>query len=97
MTLIAEAIRRHGVEIEGEHDVDCECSLFHSPTPLLVRPVTFGDQTYKLCGVCADNIAVFVALMESSDGSLPWSLRREFGNRVREIGTQAWKHRESHQ
>jgi len=67
-------------------DSGCQGSRHHSPTPLLLHEVTLpGGRTVMLCGICEDNLAVLVHLMDSSETALPWPLLREFGNEIRAL------------
>lgn len=82
----------------------CEGAKFHSPRPLLVQEyvvtqVTLvacagvtpqGEQTAWLCGTCADNVRVALALLAAHGGALPWQALREFGNSVRAIAQRAY-------
>jgi hypothetical protein len=43
-----------------------------------------------LCRTCADNLRVYALLMVATQGGLAWVIRREFGNRIRDLGQQAW-------
>ena len=45
-----------------------------------------------LCSTCYDNVQVFVLLMARTEGDLTWEIRREFGNRIRDLGQRAWEH-----
>lgn len=50
-----------------------------------------------LCSTCYDNLRVFCLLMLATNGGLEWEVRREFGNRIRDLGTRAWGYyEESH-
>lgn len=95
MGLITEALDRHPIPGEGRWGESCEGSEYHSPRPLLVRTFTVAGTVVRLCGTCEDNVRVFLSLMTASTGTLPWSVRREFGNRVRALGMSAWESGES--
>jgi hypothetical protein len=90
----------------AESPVACEAAKHHSPRPLLVREyrvtrtglepldeVTEEKGTVWLCGTCAANIEVALALFEAHDGTLPWQARREFGNLVRAIAQRPYETR----
>lgn len=49
-----------------------------------------AEKPVWLCGTCKDNLRVFVLLMHASSGSLSWQVRREFGNKIRDLGVLAW-------
>lgn len=87
---ISDALGRIGLDGQigtPTLDVQCEGSVHHSPTPLVVKQVMLPDgHTFVwLCGTCADNLSVLLWLMESAEGVLPWPVRREFGNRIRAL------------
>lgn len=68
-------------------EFSCEGAKFHSPRPLVVQEVPLPDgKTARLCGVCRDNLRVLQELLIANDGSLPWAVRREFGNQIRSLG-----------
>ena len=96
MSRIAMALREYG-ETEGLPTPECVGAKFHSPHPLVVEYVgVIGlEEHIPLCGTCSDNLRVFLSLMTASEGSLPWEVRREFGNRLRAWGMKAWNGRES--
>lgn len=73
--------------------VACVGSKHHSPTPLLVTMTSVADELIPLCGTCAINLRVFGHLMTTSNGSLSWEIRREFGNRIRALGVKDWEYR----
>jgi hypothetical protein len=65
---------------------ECAGAKFHSPTPLLVHEVALStDHVVYLCGVCRDNLRLLRELQKVRDGQLPWTIRREFGNRLRSL------------
>ncbi len=68
------------VNLHGE----CEGGKHHSPRPLILHEVTLrsGRQVW-LCGVCQGNLAVYLHLMDHTDGKLPWALRREHPHFIR--------------
>lgn len=85
-------------------DTACEAAKHHSPRPLLLRaylvsaegvnPIDVGvDESgaVTMCGTCADNVEVAVALFASHGGILPWQARREFGNLVRAIAQRPFE------
>lgn len=70
------------VESTGE----CEGAKHHSPTPLVLHEVAGRHgSTALLCGTCLDNYRVYTKASELVDGSLPWDVRREFGNALRAV------------
>lgn len=86
---------------------ECQGSKFHSPTPLLVRPhhlseevnrvahgidVADGSDLVYLCSTCADNLTVYLSVLWAYDGATPHSVRRDFGNVIRDLGDRAWAH-----
>lgn len=90
--------------ILAESPVSCEAAKHHSPRPLIVNEyqvlkdglepifeVTDEPGTAWLCGTCADNVRVALALFEAHDGVLPWQARREFGNLVRAIAQRPFE------
>lgn len=92
--------------LEMMNGATCEGSKFHSPTPLLVRPIYLSDLTVLLtnegiligedpvylCGVCEDNLAVYLSIRWAYDGRLPLRVKRDFGNLIHAIGDRAWEH-----
>ena len=89
-------------------DGQCEGSKFHSPAPLLVRPLYlenalgtlfYGEETRPgedlvyLCGNCWDNLTVYLWILYAYNGATPYAVRRDFGNLVRDLGDRAWQHR----
>jgi hypothetical protein len=96
MTRIAEALAEHPAEGEKTWLHQCAGARYHSPTPLLVSAVSVDEASEWLCGTCEDNLAVFLTLMNGSNGTLDWAVRREFGNLLRALGMRAWEHRGSH-
>lgn len=46
--------------------------------------------TVVLCGTCADNLGVLQDLLIRHNGSLPWKVRREFGNQIRIMAERGW-------
>jgi len=83
MSTIAEALSREGFVTR-----ECAGSKFHSPRPLRVEPVEIAGhpEPIPLCGTCHDNLNTFVFLATASNGTLPWTVRREFGNKIRSLG-----------
>lgn len=90
MSRIAEALRQRSETDFERATLICAGSKFHSPTPLVVLKTPVGEEIIPLCGTCRDNLGVFLSLMTTSNGSLPWEVRREFGNRIRSLGMTAW-------
>jgi hypothetical protein len=107
MSMILEAVEEYGVTAQPGSvvGVSCEGSKFHSPTPLICTKVDLRDLAENadvpsdpvwLCGVCSANLLIFVRLMTATEGDLEWEVRREFGNRIRDLGMKAWGyHKES--
>jgi hypothetical protein len=63
----------------------CQGAKFHSPRPLVVRSYeTYDGGVIHLCPVCRDNIDMYDYLIGCYKGDLPWPVRREFGNVLRE-------------
>ena len=98
--------REAGAHLPGifQDGVLCEGSEYHTPNPLLLhRYLLSAEQDLAmtpdegrgvlLCGTCADNVRVMLALLRSADGVLPWKVRREFGNTIRKLGMTAWTSR----
>lgn len=97
----------HGLSLPGvlaESPVSCEAAKHHSPRPLIVNEyrvlkdglesihsVTDEPGTAWMCGTCADNVRVALALFEAHGGVLPWQVRREFGNLVRAIAQRPFE------
>jgi hypothetical protein len=92
--------------ILAESPVACEAARHHSPRPLLVKEYRVTKSglmplegivdergTVWLCGTCADNISLALALYEAHGGTLPWQARREFGNLVRAIAQRPYLER----
>lgn len=88
----------------AEAPVACEAAKHHSPRPLivceyevrrdglrLIETVEDTPNTVWLCGTCAANVEVALALFASHDGVLPWQARREFGNLVRAIAQRPFE------
>jgi len=84
---------------------ECEGSKFHSPSPLLVRPLALSDavgilifgidpgtdqETVNLCATCMDNLTVYLSILVTYEGKTPRSVRRDFGNQTRHLGDRAW-------
>lgn len=104
LRLIAQA---GGLVLPGvlaESPVACEAARHHSPRPLLVREYRVTKSglevfdgpasepgTVWLCGTCASNVMVALALFEAHNGVLPWQARREFGNLVRAIAQRPYQ------
>lgn len=82
-------------------DTGCKGAKFHSPQPLVVRAYavcTDGllpgtpqmSHLTMLCGTCADNLTIYLNLLNHANGKLAWEVRREFGNRIRQLAELAW-------
>lgn len=96
-----------GLNLPGvlaEAPTACEAAKHHSPRPLLVceyevrrdglrliEAVEDVPGTVWLCGTCAANVEVALALFASHGGALPWQARREFGNLVRAIAQRPYE------
>jgi hypothetical protein len=77
-----EGLSLPGVPATGQ----CAGSKFHSPTPLLLHEVELPRGTTALvCGTCRDNLQLLTELTRHTEGSLPWTIRREFGNNLRAL------------
>lgn len=72
-------------------DRECAGAKFHSPTPLVLHEVEVGGDPVLLCGTCAANLRVLQHLLVQTDGDLPWTVRREFGNLIRAIALRGWQ------
>jgi hypothetical protein len=72
---------------------ECQGAKFHSPRPMIVHPFELpqseGEIVY-LCGTCADNVQVLLALLTAREGSVPWVVQRCFGNLARRVAMQAY-------
>lgn len=67
-------------------DEPCEGAKFHSPTPLILHDVLLSNgRVVSLCGCCRDNADVLAALIAKFAQDLEWTVRREFGNRLRAL------------
>lgn len=62
----------------------CAGAKFHSPNPLVLHEVEINGKRVQLCGTCRSNLGVLRALLDTH-GELAWPVRREFGNRLREL------------
>lgn len=98
---IRAALDEHGLLIRLApatitEERQCEGASFHSPQPLVVREVALseadGGLTAWLCGTCRDNLHLLQALLAATGGELPWPVRREFGNKLRSLAIEGWKH-----
>lgn len=70
----------------------CQGSKHHSPQPLLVNEVLLANgESVLLCGTCEDNLLVLQRLLDAHNGSLPWPVRRCFGNIIRAIAESTWQ------
>jgi len=66
--------------------IECEGSQHHSPRPIVLHAVSLPDErVVMLCGTCRDNVETLVAMRRTYSGSLPWPVRREFGNTIRAL------------
>jgi hypothetical protein len=87
-TAIAGALRNvDRSKLPGRPATDgqlCAGAKFHSPTPLVLHDVEINGEPVQLCGTCRSNLGVLRALLDTH-GELPWPVRREFGNRLREL------------
>ena len=91
------------LDLPDGFDRPCEGSKFHSPTPLLTSGVDLAASDLRLpekgkpkdpvwlCGVCSDNLGVFLQLAESHD--FPWEVQRQFGNKIRGLAKRVVAHR----
>lgn len=80
---------------------ECQVAKYHSPYPLLTHliplipeawaPVNVDTEHILACGTCRDSLRVMQHLLWESNGALAWTVRREFGNRVRELAEQSWR------
>jgi hypothetical protein len=71
-------------------DEECQGAAFHSPKPLNLHEVSLGEnRIVYLCGTCWTNLKLYLDLKLHFQGEIPWSVRREFGNRLRSIGDVA--------
>lgn len=61
----------------------CEGSKFHTPRPLMVYPCRVGSKIMFLCGVCRDNVSIYLSIQVNSKPS--WDVQRCFGNEIRRI------------
>lgn len=96
-----------GLSLPGvlaESPMACEAAKHHSPRPLLVCEYEVRKEGLRLmehvedvpgsvwlCGTCAANVEVALALFASHGGVLPWQARREFGNLVRAIAQKPYE------
>ena len=85
---------------------DCEGSLHHSPSPLLIRPYYLSaavqevlgdepsteDELIYLCSTCRDNLTVYLSVLYAYNGAPPMAVKRDFGNIIRHLGDRAWLH-----
>jgi hypothetical protein len=69
---------------------ECQGAAFHSPKPLDLHETKIGpDRVVDLCGTCLANLNIYMDIKRHFGGEIPWSVRREFGNRLRSIGDVA--------
>lgn len=89
-----------GWRLPGNGEVECEGSKFHSPTPLFVTkvplvprdwPAPAGVPMVSLCGTCRDNLTSLQQILLLTDGTVPWQVRREFGNTIRALADKGWR------
>lgn len=80
------------IELPGEptREHECQGAKFHSPRPMLVHPFKVDQRTVYLCGTCADNVQVLLALLTAHEGDVPWVVKRCFGNLVRSVAEAAF-------
>lgn len=70
--------------------VECQGSKFHSPNPLVIQEFTLRDgSTAMLCCTCESNLQVLLAITDSTDGPVAWSVRRDFGNLIRALAERS--------
>jgi len=80
--------------------------LFTTSVPL-VRPEWYQPRITRdapwvagpyanLCGTCRDNLTILLQMLYESDGTLDWSVRREFGNGIRALAIKGWKYFADH-
>lgn len=85
----------------GDGTAECEGSRHHSPTPMFVHATPLispewdarlsrDSATINLCGTCQDNFVALQHILLTSKGRAPWAVRREFGNDIRRLATEAW-------
>lgn len=70
----------------------CQGAKYHSPTPMIVRPLQLGGEIVYLCGTCTDNVQVLASLLRGRQGDVPWPVRRCFGNLVRGVAGEVYAH-----
>lgn len=70
----------------------CQGAKHHSPRPMTVTPfrVVAEDEIVYLCGTCADNVSVLLALLKAHRGDVPWIVMRCFGNLVRSVADRMY-------
>jgi hypothetical protein len=96
--VLAEALKDQSVinKASVEFDEICEGSKHHSPQPLLLRKISLVPwdgidfPSVWICGICADNLAVFQHFLDKFDGEIPWVIQRQFGNSIRSLGKEGW-------
>lgn len=79
-----------GLELPGiaANEHECQGSKFHSPRPMVVHPFPMPqnpEEKIYLCGTCADNARLLLAF--ASQGEVPWTVKRCFGNLIRAVAT----------
>lgn len=88
--------------LPGNPDEECQGAVHHSPTPMVVHAVPViapewdarlsrESEVVHLCGLCRDNLLLAQHILLVTQGRTPWAVRREFGNRTREIAVEAWE------
>jgi hypothetical protein len=92
---VLEEVGDSGLSGTPALDQGCAGAKFHSPSPLILHEVALAPsgegETAWLCGTCRDNLAVLRHLLVTSDGALPWVVRREFGNLIRALALRGWQ------
>lgn len=97
---VAEALDTIGLDVPAEgwfaRQHECTGARFHSPNPLVIRDIWISPdgnrgESALLCGTCADNLGVLMALLQQYDGDVPWPVRREFGNQIRALAMRGWE------
>lgn len=85
-----------GLELSGTPTTEftCQGAKFHSPRPMVVHEFTTPDKTIYLCGTCVDNVGLLRSLLKAAD--VPWTVRRCFGNNVRQVAELLSNTEENH-
>lgn len=87
--LVDHALARHGTperRLVRTSEHPCEGAKFHSPSPLVTSRLSkpFLTEEIWLCPTCMANLDCFLYLSQFED--MDWTLLREFGNTLREVG-----------